>query len=180
MLTVKENQPQLYNDIKLYFETEREHLTDTAKTVGKSHGRQEVREMVISKDIGWLDPEGRWKNISGIGMLTSSQQRTGSDEIQEAVHYVIFSGKDMTASQVLDAKRKHWDIENGLHWRLDVAYNEDNCRARADNAAIVFNIMRHLSLNLLTQENSSKGGVKTKRLRCALSLDYLKKVLGIS
>ena len=66
------------------------------------------------------------------------------------------------------------------YWTLDVAYNEDNCRARADNAAIVFNLMRHLSLNLLSQEKTSKGGVKSKRLRCALSSDYLEKVLGIS
>jgi hypothetical protein len=77
-------------------------------------------------------------------------------------------------------KRSHWGIENALHWTLDVAYNEEHCRARADNAAIVFNLMRHLSLNLLSQEKSSKGGIKSKRLRCALSFQYLEKVLHIS
>jgi len=82
--------------------------------------------------------------------------------------------------QILSAKRSHWGIENALHWTLDVAYNEDNCRARANNAAIVFNLMRHLSLNPLSQEKTSKGGVKSKGLRCALSSDYLEKVLGIS
>jgi len=180
ILSVKENQPLLHSDIALYFQTERNSLTEIAKTTEKSHGRYETGEMVISKDITWLDKEGKWKNLSGIGMLTSTQQKIGSDEVQTAVHYFIFSIPDATAEQILSAKRSHWGIENALHWTLDVAYNEDNCRARADNAAIVFNLMRHLSLNLLSQEKTSKGGVKSKRLRCALSSDYLEKVLGIS
>ena len=177
ILTVKENQPQLYSDIELYFQTE--HESDvTASMSEKSHGRYETRKIVISRDIAWLDPEGRWMNLSGIGMIISTQQKIGSDEVQSAVQYIIFSMENMSAEQILSAKRSHWAIENALHWRLDVAYNEDNCRARADNAAIVFNIMRHLSLNLLSQETSSKGGIKTKRLRCALSVAYLEKVLG--
>jgi len=179
VLSVKENQPQLHSGLALYFQTERETLAETAKTVELSHGRCETREMIISKDIAWLDPEGKWKGLSGIGMLTSTQQKAGSDEVRSAVHYFIFSLPDATAQQILSIKRSHWGIENALHWMLDVAYNEDNCRARAENAAIVFNLMRHLSLNLLSQEKSSKGGIKSKRLRCALSPQYLQQVLGI-
>jgi predicted transposase YbfD/YdcC len=180
LLSVKENQPQLHSDIALYFQTERGKLSQTAATAEMSHGRYETREMLISQDVAWLDPEGRWKGLSGIGMLTSTQQKVGSDEVQSAVHYFIFSMSDTSAEQVLSVKRSHWGIENALHWTLDVAYNEDNCRARADHTAIIFNLMRHLSLNLLSQEKSSKGGIKSKRLRCALSVDYLQRVLGVS
>jgi len=180
ILTVKENQPQLYEDIALYFQTEEKTLVERTRTDEISHGRIESRELVISKDISWLDPENRWKNLSGIAMLTTTQQKVGSSDVQTAVHYLIFSNPNATAELILAAKRNHWGIENSLHWVLDVAYNEDNCRARSDNAAIVFNLMRHLSLNLLSQEKSSKGGVKSKRLRCALSTDYLERVLGIS
>ena len=179
ILSVKENQPQLYSDIDLYFKSKNDNL-EMAKTTEKSHGRYETREIVISRDIRWLDPEKRWTGLSGIGMLTSTQQKAGIDEVQTSVQYIIFSMKDTSAEQILSAKRSHWGIENALHWTLDVAYNEDNCRARADNAAIVFNIMRHLSLNLLSLEKTSKGGVKAKRLRCALSVDYLNRVLHIS
>lgn len=180
ILTVKENQPKLYADIALYFQTEGSNLADRAKTAEKSHGRYETREIILSRNIAWLDPDNRWKGLSGIGKLTTTQQEVGSDEVKTAVHYLIFSSPDANAAQILLAKRSHWSIENSLHWRLDVAYREDNCRARADNAAVIFNIMRHLSLNLLSQETSSKGGVKSKRLRCALSQHYLQKVLGIS
>ena len=61
VLSVKENQPLLHSDIALYFQTELKNLMKTAKTTEKSHGRYETREMVISKDIAWLDPERKWK-----------------------------------------------------------------------------------------------------------------------
>jgi predicted transposase YbfD/YdcC len=178
ILPVKQNQPQLYKDIKLFFETEHLEGFETAETVEKNHGRYETRQLVITRDINWLDPEGNWKGLSGIGMLTSTQQEIGTETVQRSVEYLIFSMPDATAEQILAAKRSHWSIENALHWTLDVSYNEDRSRARAKNAAIVFNIMRHLSLNLLNQEKSSKGGVKAKRFRCALSPDYLRKVVS--
>lgn len=180
ILTVKENQPQLYQDIRLFFQTEGKTISEKARTDEDSHGRIETRELIISRDIAFLDPEDRWKNLSGIGMLTTTQQKVGSEGMQSHTHYIIFSNPNATAQQILSAKRSHWGIENSLHWVLDVAYNEDNCRVRRDNASIIFNLMRHLSLNLLSQERSSKSGVKSKRLRCALSEAYLEKVLGIS
>jgi predicted transposase YbfD/YdcC len=180
ILPVKENQPQLHGDIKLLFETENLEGFETAETIEKSHGRYETRKLFITRDIDWLDPEGNWKGLSGIGMLISTQQEIGKEVVQRSVEYLIFSMTDATAEQILSAKRSHWSIENALHWTLDVSYNEDQSRARAKNAAIIFNVMRHLSLNLLNQEKSSKGGVKAKRFRCALSPDYLQTVLGIS
>ena len=34
-----------------------------------------------------------------------------------------------------DAIRSHWGIENSLHWSLDMAFREDECRKRKDNSA---------------------------------------------
>lgn len=201
LLPVKENQRQLHSDIELFFQTEGESIAlaakaeetmtiengvtitesaNTASTSESSHGRIEARSIVICNDVAWLDPENRWKELSGIAMLTATRQKVGSDEVQSSVKYLIYSMKAVTAKQILFANREHWGVENGLHWSLDVSYNEDNCRARAGNAGIIFNLMRHLSLNLLSQEKTSKGGVKTKSLRCALSNAYLERVLGIS
>jgi len=113
-------------------------------------------------------------------MFNSTTENLSTGKIESASQYLIFSLSEASAEQILAAKRAHWGIENSLHWRLDVAYNEDNCRARVDNAAIVFNVFRHMSLNLISEERSSKGGIKSKQFRCAISTDYLKKVLEIS
>ena len=179
ILTVKENQPALRNDILFYFDSEDTSGFDTAETSDNSHGRVEYRKIVISKDIGWLDPEGRWKNLSGIALYITRTENLSTGKIEQAVTPLIFSDANATAEQILYQKRAHWGVENSLHWRLDVAYDEDNCRVRAGNAAIVFNMLRHLSLNILMQETTSKGGVKVKMFRCANNKKYLEKVIGV-
>ena len=66
---------------------------------------------------------------------------------------------------ILDATRKHWGIEHGLHWVLDLAFREDESRVRKDHALYNFAILRHIALNLLKQEAIAKIGVKAKRLK---------------
>jgi predicted transposase YbfD/YdcC len=180
ILPVKKNQETLYNDISLFFQTSSNELPDIFTTVEKSHGRLEERICVICKDINWLDPENKWKNLAGIGMITSTRQKIGSETLETDTQFVIFSNPDFTAEQVLAAKRSHWGIENSLHWLLDVVYREDQCRVRLGNAAKVFNILRHVTMNLLKLESSTSNGIAVKRRHCAISTQYLELVLGIS
>jgi predicted transposase YbfD/YdcC len=73
--------------------------------------------------------------------------------------------------------RHHWYIENCLHWDLDIAFREDKCRLRKDNSAQNFAILRHIALNLLKQESTSKLGVKNKRLKAGWGASDLLHVL---
>lgn len=178
VLPVKENQPQLLEDIRLYFDG---HLCcdETAKTEEKSHGRIEKRECFISKDIEWLDPDGKWKKLAGIAKIVSTTLILSTGVQESAEQYLIFSGKNFTAAQVLTSRRSHWGVES-MHWSLDVSFREDECRVRTKHAAKVFNAVRHLTINLLTRDTSSKGGLAAKRKRCAISSAYRDKILGIS
>ena len=178
VLAVKENQPSLFQDIELYFSTE-SALCDYAKTTEKSHGRYETRECWATTDIGWLYNKDNWSGISGIGMIRSKRQQVGSDDAESFAKYFIFS-KDMTAMELLTANRAHWGIENSLHWVLDMDFREDESRMRLGNCATNMNTLRHLALNLIKSESSTKLSVNMKRKRCLLSLDYLLKVIGVS
>ena len=177
VLPVKDNHPNLREEIELYFTTEKE-TCDYAKTVEKSHGRYEKRECWLSEDIDWLENGEKWEGLSGIGMIQSNVQKNGSDSTEVAVHYVLFSKSGMTAAELLAVKRKHWSIENSLHWVLDVQFDEDNMRMRVKNAAENMNILRHLTLNLLKAETSYKGSINLKRKKCVLSPNYLLKVFA--
>lgn len=73
--------------------------------------------------------------------------------------------------------RSHWGIENQLHWVLDVALREDDCRIRKDNAPHNLAILRQIALNLLGQDKSLKVGFKNKQFRAAMDNNYLLKVL---
>ncbi|NMC70540.1 MAG: ISAs1 family transposase, partial [Myxococcales bacterium] len=73
--------------------------------------------------------------------------------------------------------RAHWGIENGLHWVLDVAFREDDCRVRVDNAAQNFAVMRHIVVNLLKAVQGTKVGIKNRRLRAVWDHDFMLRVL---
>jgi len=176
VLAVKENQPLLFQDIELYFSTESGGC-DYAKTTEKSHGRYETRECWATMDIDWLYNKDKWNGISGIGMICSKRQKAGSEVVENSKKYFIFS-KDMTAMELLSANRAHWGIENSLHWVLDMDFREDESRMRHGNCAANMNVFRHLALNLIKSETTTKLSVNMKRKRCMLSLDYLLKVIG--
>jgi predicted transposase YbfD/YdcC len=95
----------------------------------------------------------------------------------KAVRFYI-SSLQSDAKRILHFVRKHWSIENELHWVLDVALNEDHSRVRKDQAPENLAVLRHIALNLLKQEKTTKGGVRAKQLQAAWNQDYLLKILA--
>jgi hypothetical protein len=83
-------------------------------------------------------------------------------------------------SHIGESVRSHWGIDFFLHWVLDVGFREDDCRIKKDNAPQKFAMIRHISLNLLNQEKTSKTGARNKRLRAGWDDDYLTKILAVA
>lgn len=184
ILQVKGNQPELLADISEYFE--KEVFIRSRKEVEKEgkynrdecfeHGRIEIREYYTENDVGWLKeryPE--WEGLEGMGACISTVTEKG--KATTSTSYSIYSQKGMTAKDYGESKRKHWGIENGLHWVLDIGFREDESRMRAGNAAENMNVLRQIGLNLLKQEKSCKMGVASKRKKCGYDEKYLYKVL---
>lgn len=176
ILSLKENQKTLYNDVKLYIDdisNDTDVINSSAyhKTVEKGHGRIEIRKCVISEEIGWLHNKDEWKGLNGIGAIYCTIEENGKQSKQS--HYFIYSCKGLTAEQIMKHKRQHWSIENSLHWVLDMAFREDESRARRDNSAENFNVLRQIALNILKSEKSFKGGITDKQFKCLLDSRYL-------
>ncbi|EAB3083215.1 ISAs1 family transposase, partial [Salmonella enterica] len=106
-----------------------------------------------------------------------SEKDSGKKEPEMLVRYYI-SSADLTAEKFASAMRSHWDVENKLHWRLDVAMNEDDCRIRRGNAAELFSGIRHIAVNILTENKEFKAGLRRKMRRAAMDREYLASVLA--
>ena len=178
LLSVKENQGCLYQDIDELFDGAKEvdffDVEHTyAKTTNKNHGRIEVRECwaVTEPDfIHYLRGLENWKNLRSLVKVTC-QRHTSTGMTREDRYFI--SSLNTPAKQLLKAVRGHWSIENGLHWVLDVAFREDECRVRTDHAPENLAVLRHIALNLLKQDTTIKRGIKNKRLVAAWNNDYL-------
>ena len=124
-----------------------------------------------------IDPDNQWEKLHSIGLIESVRIVKGKTTI-ETRYYI--SSLPNNAQKFGESVRSHWGIENSLHWVLDVGFREDDCRIRKDNAPQNFAMIRHISLNLLHQEKTSKTGARNKRLRAGWDDDYLTKILAVA
>ena len=176
VLGLKGNQGTLHDDVKLYFEDSgfKDSTYDYHETIDGDHGRVETRRYFTTSDIDWLSDKGLWKNLSTIVMV--QRERIADGKTSRETSYYITSLKS-DAKRVAQAVRGHWGIENSLHWVLDIAFREDESRIRKDHAPANFAIIRHMALNLLRHETSSKRSIKGKRLKAGWDTEYLARIL---
>lgn len=181
VLEVKDNQEGMHTAIQeLFVFAEEQAFTDCEyhKTVNKGHGRIETRECWVTSapDYLWYLPNLKnWSGLCSIAMI-KAERRTDRETTVE--HRYFISSLDGDAQQMLSAVRTHWEIENKVHWILDVIFQEDYCRVRNGNAAQNLAVLRHFALNLLRQETTLKRGIKAKRLRAGWDHDYLLTILA--
>lgn len=178
LLAVKGNQPTLQEYVV-------DHFASTPKkgdgfgmcqTEETAHGRHEVRKAWVSHSVDVVASGARWRNLAALVRVEST--RTVGDKSSTDNRYFI-SSRRLSAIEALEAVRGHWGIENELHWTLDVAFREDDCRVRAGNAAANFSIIRQHALGLLKQRTETKVGIKNRRLCAAWDDNFLLRVIGL-
>jgi len=182
VIAVKGNQGNLHQSIKDFFsicqsEKFKNVAHDHYEEIDSGHGRIEVRRYWITDVLTSInDLTSQWDGLISVGMAESERHIDG--KISKEIRYFICS-INPDAKIFGNAVRKHWSIENQLHWVLDVSFNEDLSRVRRENAAENMSVIRHLVLNLLKLEKSCKKGLKAKRFKAALDIDYAEKILQL-
>ena len=182
LLAVKGNQERLLADIELLFRlAEHNDYTkvdcDYAQTVNKGHNRIEVRRCwaISGEDsLQFLHDHHAWPKLRTV-IRIDSERHIGQAIARQSRYYISSLPND--AEHLLQVKRSHWAIENGLHWVLDIAFREDDSRVRKGHGARNLALFRHMAVNLLKHEQTAKGGIHNKRMQAAWNERYLLKVL---
>lgn len=172
VISLKGNQGTLHQDVADYFNDVRlRENCVVSEEHDKGHGRIEQRFAYSCEDIDWLQTLHKWPGLTSIGMVVSRVERKGKT-VEEQRFYISSLAAD--AKQLNQAARLHWGIENQLHWRLDVIFNEDGACIRNDNAAENIGILRKWALNVLQKaKRKPEQSIKSIMRKNAMSFKHL-------
>jgi predicted transposase YbfD/YdcC len=176
LLAVKGNQPGLHAAVRAVFERAAAAgfegvAFDHHTTAEAARGRAEERSVSVVYDLDGLPAD--WPGVAAV--VSVLRDRVVGGEAVTTVHYYVTSLRG-TAEQLGRLVRRHWSVENELHWTLDVCFREDANRTRAKHAGANLGLVRRVAVSLLKQD-VAKGSTPTKRLRAALDDKYLEQVL---
>jgi predicted transposase YbfD/YdcC len=179
LLALKDNQPTLAQDVRLFFEAA---TLPIYETTDGDHGRIEVRRHQVSYEVDCLTGdrrfpgEPRFPDLAMVAMIAAEVERNG--KTTTARRYYLSSAK-LEPAQFARAVRAHWGIENRLHWVLDVVFHDDLMRLRTDNGPANMATIRHAALNLM-RAIPEKASLNVKRKTAAWDENYLFNALTAS
>jgi len=177
ILTVKNNQPKLYDQLMDLFITYGENGYRDRKirrlvTKERNRGRDEEREYIVAPAPPEL--KAKWPGLKSVGMIYRCVCKNGV-ETNEIVF--IISSLPPKVRVLAKQVRNHWSVENSLHWVLDVTFSEDASRIRKGSGPEIAGVFRRLALSILQRDTTLKESIRGKRLRAGWSDQELAGIL---
>jgi predicted transposase YbfD/YdcC len=179
-IALKKNQRLLHTDVEEYFQFAlndpfEKKLLKSAFTLEQGHGRIERREAYLTSDLSFLNEKDQWKNLTMIGMTRNFREMNGVTSVQDK-YYIL--DQELTPEEFLETCRKHWQIENNLHWILDVHFREDSSRAKGNHSIHNLALLRKICYNLVKLDTSfGKLSFKKKLMMYNHDFDNLKRLI---
>ena len=177
ILTVKQNQPKLYNQLMNLFISYGENGYQNRRlprhvTRERNRGREEEREYLVAPAPREL--KAKWKDLQSVGMIYRHCKVNGSE-----TNEIVFIVSSLPPKVRVLAKqvRCHWGVENSLHWVLDVTFSEDASRIRKGAGPEIAGVLRRLALSILKRDTTLKENIRGKRLRAGWSNQELAGIL---
>ena len=166
VLTVKANQPALMADAEAAVAALKHKSEKSAKSAETAHGRREKRAALVATVKGMAEKH----NFPGLAAVARIVSTRGTDK--PITRYFLMS-RPFSAPEVLRIVRQHWDIENGLHWTLDVVLDEDLARNRKDHGPANLAVLRRLALNVARAHPDTTTSLRLKLKRAGWNDNFL-------
>jgi predicted transposase YbfD/YdcC len=182
LLALKANHKKAYKAIQAHFHEIEHNLAwrnedNFFEAFDDTHGRTVRRRVWTMTDLTGLPELAKWPGLQTVIVVETIRMAHQHAPVTSDYRFYLAS-LVRSATTFVTLIRQHWDIENKLHWSLDVTFNEDRCRIRKDHAAENMVALRHVALNLLRQEPSRRISLRQKRLLCSLDEHYLLTIIA--
>lgn len=179
VFALKGNQGNLHQTVEDWIITQMENDFADVKArhyqeVVKGHGRVDHLVYYQFEAPDSLPGRKNWKGLRTIGIAIRMSQQ--GDKVTSEVRYFISSLR-LGVKRFANAVRRHWSIENTLHWCLDVTFREDESRLRDRHAADNVAWLKRFAISLLKQCDD-KESIAMRRRMAGWNTDYLAQVLG--
>ncbi|AMY69189.1 transposase, IS4 family [Frigidibacter mobilis] len=146
-------------------------------TTEADHGRIETRHHRVTHCVDWIFGDRAEPGAPAMpGLATLACVIATRDGGPPSTRYYLSSAR-LAPQAFAAAVRAHWAIENSLHWVLDVTFDEDRARNRADNGPENLAILRRLALNILNTALPEMP-VSRKRKRAGWSDNFARSIIG--
>ena len=170
------------------FEAVREHFERTCFGRGsggrpvfdafdEGHGRLVRRRVFVSPAAKDLEPLCGWPDLSAVLAVETIRGVNGAHKVEAEIRYFLTSCDDDPAVLV-QAIRRHWSVENALHWVLDLTFREDDSRVRDRTAARNLALLRRIALNLIARDRRSRASLRGRRKRAAWNDDHMLQIIA--
>ncbi len=178
VVPIKGNHALFYQDLIDYFDEEEQNLiigekinTKYKKENEYKNGSSITYEYFQTTNIKWYEDYKSWDGLKTIGMVkkTIISQNNGKEETNVECRYYI-ANIELNIELFSEAIRKHWSVENKLHWHLDVTFNMDNNHTLDKNALMNLEIINKFCLGMLERVKPYYN-MSLKRIMNVLSLD---------
>src|SRR5919199_2054726 len=142
----------------------------------EGHGRLVRRRVFMAPAIEDLEPLHSWPDLKAVLAVETIRSVNGTGPVEAEIRYFLTSCSDAPAVLVR-AIRRHWSVENALHWVLDVTFREDDSRVRDRTAARNFALLRKMALNLVAQDQRTRNSLRARRKKAAWDDSYMLQII---
>jgi predicted transposase YbfD/YdcC len=184
-ISVKGNQEKLLTAVQTAFshafdenesaEGDCEHRLRMHSKREQGHGRRETRITTVLEVREDFPERDQWPGLKSLAMVV--RECEDSKGVQHTGVRYFISSLPPSGQRLAAVVRKHWSIENQLHWVLDVAFREDRNRARADHAPAILGVLRRTAISLLKNTPELTGSMHCRRKQAGWNNSTLEKAI---
>lgn len=181
-VALKANQGNFYKDVQDYFDEDKMLLIKSGYEGGYQLSREKNHEGIITyeyyqtEDIKWYAEHKKWEGLKSIGVIKKTIEKSDGRKTEEKRYYI--------SSLLLDVQlfsyaiRKHWNVENKLHWQMDFTFKSDDNTTMNKKALFNLQIIKKFCLKILNIAKEKKKK-SLKRIRKDISRNVEKELIGI-